>query len=175
MDETEYPEEILQFFSEFKKEVDSLLDEDCISGDKQENDDDLSAGCFTFLFNISCYNIAKRRGYKITVENAVGRGAYSDILLKDKDGHFLIEIEHEDRPDGKKKGLTYLDKSLRNLGNSKSKYKVLITYTWKNFSENKLLELCKKNLVASKTDNIFVFYANYEFDSAEEFKIQRLK
>ena len=86
--------DIDNFFEQFRKKIDEVLDEATFIG--LENIDELEDGTYTFLMNIVIYEIAKNNQLSIIPENPTGRGGYSDISLFSKDGKIkYIEIEHE--------------------------------------------------------------------------------
>ena len=166
--------EIEHFLNEFTKEIGFLLEEGVLIG--KEEFDELETGTFTLLFDIAIYNIAKRNNLTIIPENPVGRGGYSDMTLCSSDGKDkLIEIEHENKPLRKKNKRFVIYNALDKLMSQNAKYKVLITYTYKGTSKDiddrELKKLCIEylNKKYPTRKNIFLFYADNEFNAQEKF------
>ena len=163
--------DINQFFKEFKTEVDLLLEEDVLIG--LERIDELEDGTYTLLFDIAMYHIAKKNNFTLLPEHPTGRGGYSDITLFSSDGKKkLFEVEHENRPLHKNKNKRIaIYKSLDNLNLSKARYKILITYTYKNISAEELLDKCIKYLQEKrlKIENLFLIYAKEDVGDGEDY------
>lgn len=96
--------DINEFFNKFVEEIDYLLDEEVLRG--KEDKDLLENGTYIYLINVTMYMIAKKNNLEIFPENAIGRGGYTDILFLSKKGDGLFEVEHDNIPLAKRKGIT---------------------------------------------------------------------
>lgn len=157
-------------FSEFKRKLDQMLDEDTFIG-SEDDIDYLSPGTFTLLIDTLFYFIAKEYNLSLLPENAVGRGGYSDILLCSKDGtKKFVEIEHENLNCHRNRIRKAIVKSLRNLRHSEANIKILITYYETN-TRKLILDICKEYQKRYMVKNLYLFIANQDFDNADEFEL----
>jgi hypothetical protein len=157
-----------EFFVEVVNAFSDLLEEDLIGIGKTYKDSEL-----TLLFNIAMYRIALKKKWLILPERNIvdrnaqggsGRGSFSDIAFyeNEKDKEPVIEIEHEND--------TEIIKHVQNLlkfTESKAKYKILIAYKKRSFSDAEYEDKIRSvtNVLMEKgATNVFVFYLNEDFD-----------
>lgn len=162
------------FFEQYKRCIDNLDNENIIVGNTE--DGYWSDGTNTHFINTALVDLVRAMKLKIRAETTVGRGGYSDFTILSQENKELIEIEHENRPlhirptKRKKQPRLAMVKSLDNLVASSAEMGILITYTYYDIDEERLLNICRSHLNENHKQRkpIYLFHAPSDYERADE-------
>ncbi len=168
----------LTFIKLFRNKMEHLLQSEIILPSKQ--DYDYHPGDWTFMFNCAVFDVIKEFNIKHNTKISLcaepeagktpnGRGAYSDILIcsrNKKQQYIMIEhenLENEKCPKGK------LHVIINKLSRSNATYKLVITYWFKGFSKEQIINELKFKI--QKGESIQLLIAPWDMKSGREYEL----
>jgi len=173
-----------EFIKRLIEEMKYIQNKVIIEDSRSEDDKDkglYADGDITFIFNCAAYEVIRQewdKGNKqmsLVAEDPVGRGAYSDILVKigDRKNEYsrsYIKIEHENNPETnlKEKGIKQIRHCINKLAknDNKAEYNLLVTYYYGKYTKEILLNEVKEifnEIKEKKSDfKLYLVYADWE-------------